>query len=182
VPADGCCQLRECRSHGAAFRQALLASTGYGYSNSKHNSDSAQFKGIALNLNCVLIRLPLFAGRRSVRGRFLKIARPETFQRCIKSDVPSKLSSSPNCGPKRSQSFGVVLRHAYQFGGADHAWDTCALRVTLHPSTARARTHRLLAERAVGTTSPSGVIPFRNLKRSLPVERTSVVFSAMMDL
>ena len=33
-----------------------------------------------------------------------------------------------------------------------------------------------------GTTSPSGVIPFRNLKRSLPVERTSIVFSAMMDL
>ncbi len=33
-----------------------------------------------------------------------------------------------------------------------------------------------------GTTPPFGVIPFRNLKRSLSVERTRVVFSAMMDL
>ncbi len=51
-----------------------------------------------------------------------------------------------------------------------------------HPSTTCAQSHRLLAERGVGTTSASGVIPFRNLKRSLPVERTRVVFSAMMDL
>jgi len=49
-------------------------------------------------------------------------------------------------------------------------------------SIACAHSHRLLAERGAGTTSPSGVIPFRNLKRSLPVERTRVVFSAMMDL
>src|ERR1700720_390555 len=40
-----------------------------------------------------------------------------------------------------------------------------------------AHSHRLLAERGVGATSASGVIPFRNLKRSLPVERTRVVFS-----
>jgi transglutaminase-like putative cysteine protease len=51
-----------------------------------------------------------------------------------------------------------------------------------HPSTTCAHSHRLLAERGVGTTSASGVIPFRNLNRSLPVERTRVVFSAMMDL
>ena len=49
-------------------------------------------------------------------------------------------------------------------------------------STTAAQSHRLLAERGVGTTSPSGAIPFRNLKRSLPVERTRVVFSVMMDL
>ena len=36
------------------------------------------------------------------------------------------------------------------------------------PSTTCAHSHRLLAERGVGTTSPSGVIPFRNLNRSLP--------------
>jgi len=45
-----------------------------------------------------------------------------------------------------------------------------------------AHCHRLPPECGAGTTSPSGVIPFRNLKRSLPVERTRVVFSAMMDL
>ena len=33
-----------------------------------------------------------------------------------------------------------------------------------------------------GTAPLFGVIPFRNLKRSLSVERTRVVFSAMMDL
>ena len=42
--------------------------------------------------------------------------------------------------------------------------------------------HRLSPGRGAGTTLPFGVIPFRNLKRSLSVERTRVVFSAMMDL
>src|SRR5271169_1100596 len=42
--------------------------------------------------------------------------------------------------------------------------------------------YRLSPARWAGATSPSGLIPFRNLKRSLPVERTRVVFSAMMDL
>jgi len=45
-----------------------------------------------------------------------------------------------------------------------------------------AHCHRLSPGRGAGMTSPSGLIPFRNLKRSLPVERTRVVFSAMMDL
>ena len=45
-----------------------------------------------------------------------------------------------------------------------------------------AHSHRLPSECGAGTTSPSELIPFRNLKRSLPVERTRVVFSAMMDL
>jgi hypothetical protein len=45
-----------------------------------------------------------------------------------------------------------------------------------------AHCHRLPPERGAGATSPSGVIPLRNLKRSLPVERTRVVFSAIMDL
>jgi hypothetical protein len=50
-----------------------------------------------------------------------------------------------------------------------------------HPSNTCAHSHRLLTERGAGT-SPSGVIPFRYLNRSLPVERTSVVFSAMTAL
>ena len=39
-----------------------------------------------------------------------------------------------------------------------------------------AHRHRLSPERGAGRTSPSGVIPFRNLKRSLPVERTRACF------
>jgi hypothetical protein len=75
-----------------------------------------------------------------------------------------------------------------QHGGADadrHTLDSGNQRRGPHeghPSTTCAQSHRLLAERGDGATSPSGVIPFRNLNRSLPVERTRVVFSAMMDL
>ena len=39
--------------------------------------------------------------------------------------------------------------------------------------------HRLSV---VGATSSAGAMPFRNLNRSLSVERTSVVFSPIMDL
>jgi hypothetical protein len=42
--------------------------------------------------------------------------------------------------------------------------------------------YRLSLERVAGTTSPFGVMPFRNLNRSLSVDRTRVVFSAMRDL
>jgi hypothetical protein len=42
--------------------------------------------------------------------------------------------------------------------------------------------HRVLPELRAEPKSPSGLIPFRNLKRSLSVERTSVVPSLMMDL
>ena len=43
--------------------------------------------------------------------------------------------------------------------------------------------HCLLGETlGCGTISASGAMPFRNLKRSLFVERTSVVFAAMMVL
>ena len=41
---------------------------------------------------------------------------------------------------------------------------------------------RLSRELGAATTSPSGAIPFRNLNRSLSVERIRVVFLAMMDL
>ena len=47
---------------------------------------------------------------------------------------------------------------------------------------ARAHSHRLPLEGGGGTTSPSGAIPFRNLKRSLPVERKRVVFSPIIAL
>ena len=47
---------------------------------------------------------------------------------------------------------------------------------------ASAYCQRVSPDRWAGTTLPFGVIPFRNLKRSLSVERTRVVFSAMMDL
>ena len=47
---------------------------------------------------------------------------------------------------------------------------------------ARAHSHRLPLEGGAGTTSPSGAIPFRNLKRSLPVERKRVVFSPIIAL
>lgn len=49
-------------------------------------------------------------------------------------------------------------------------------------SFASAYRQRVSPDRWAGTTPPFGVIPFRNLKRSLSVERTRVVFSAMMDL
>jgi hypothetical protein len=41
-------------------------------------------------------------------------------------------------------------------------------------------THELPPECGAATASPFGVIPFRNLNRSLLVERTRVVFPAMM--
>ena len=47
---------------------------------------------------------------------------------------------------------------------------------------ARAHSHRLPLEGGAGTMSPSGAIPFRNLKRSLPVERKRVVFSPIIAL
>ena len=47
---------------------------------------------------------------------------------------------------------------------------------------ARPDGQRLSGECGAEMRSPSGVIPFRNLKRSLPVDRTRVVFSPMMDL
>src|SRR5215475_1493359 len=47
---------------------------------------------------------------------------------------------------------------------------------------ARTHSHRLPLEGGAGTTSPSGAIAFRNLKRSLPVERNRVVFSPIIAL
>ena len=50
------------------------------------------------------------------------------------------------------------------------------------PIAAEGIAHRLSPERGAGTMLPFGIMPFRNLKRSLSVERTRVVFSAMIDL
>jgi hypothetical protein len=51
-----------------------------------------------------------------------------------------------------------------------------------HPPTTCPDCHGLSRERCAGTRLPSGVTPSRNLKRSLRVERTRVVFVPMMDL
>jgi hypothetical protein len=51
-----------------------------------------------------------------------------------------------------------------------------------HPLVASAYRQRVSPDRWAGTMPPFGVKPFRNLKRSLSVERTRVVFSAIMDL
>lgn len=68
----------------------------------------------------------------------------------------------------------VRLYHADHWLNSPQSLSTKGRRMKVALSTADAQSHRLLAERGVGTTSPSGVIPFRNLKRSLPVERTTV--------
>ena len=121
----------------------------------------------------------------------------------------SRLHRSPNCGSKASCSWKPMwwsgrdprslrrrrairssIRRTTASISAGCLSATTPIRPPLiregphegHPSTTCAHSHLLLAERGVGTTSASGVIPFRNLKRSLPVERTRVVFSAMMDL